>query len=45
MAVSAKMAVAAIGLARSRRPGMMLTIVVNQMAFIGVWVIDDMCPK
>ena len=38
IAVSAKMALAAIGLARSSRPGKMLRMVVNQIARSGVVV-------
>ena len=38
IAVSAKMALAAMGLVRSRRPGTMLRIVENQMARMGVLV-------
>jgi len=45
MAVSAKMAFAAIGLARSKRPGKMLRIVVNQMAGRGVSVDLLIVPK
>lgn len=38
IAVSAKIALAAMGLARSSRPGRIAKIVVNQMARIGVVV-------
>ena len=45
MAVSEKMAFTAIGLARSRRPGMILIRVVNQIARRGVIVHELTCPK
>ena len=40
-----KTALAAIGLARSRRPGRTLTKVVNQMACKGVRVFFEFLPK
>lgn len=45
MAVSAKIALAAIGLARSSRPGRMLRKVVSQIARRGVVVYLETCPK
>lgn len=38
IAVNAKIAFAAIGLARSNKPGIILIKVVNQIAISGVWV-------
>lgn len=45
MAVSEKMALAAMGLARSRRPGKILTRVVRQIARRGVCVDLEFFPK
>lgn len=45
IAVRAKIALAAMGLARSRRPGRMEQIVVNQIARRGVVVNRLTCPK
>ena len=45
IAVSAKIALAATGLARSRRPGSMPMRVVNQMARSGVVVMRLTWPK
>jgi hypothetical protein len=40
-----KIALAAIGLARSSNPGRMLAMVENQTARRGVWVISEVFPK
>lgn len=45
MAVRENMALAAMGLARSRRPGRTLTKVVNQIARKGVRVFFEFLPK
>lgn len=45
MAVSEKIALAATGLAKSRRPGKMLRMVVNQTAGKGVCVFFVIRPK
>lgn len=44
-AVSAKIAAAATGLARSSKPGRMERKTVSQTALRGVLVMVDMCPK
>lgn len=45
IAVSEKMALAAVGLAKSSKPGRMLKRVVPQIAFMGVLVFGYMRPK
>lgn len=45
MAVKEKIALAATGEARSRRPGRMETKVVSQIARKGVWVLLSFLPK
>ena len=45
MAVIAKIALSATGLARSSRPGRMPITTTSQMARRGVWVQEEMWPK